>query len=118
MLRVRSHRSDCARSLGASERTPAQPTTRRRTAHPMRKTPTTAMRCPWRITEHPPSLYMRLLLRTPRSMPHDEARRISTEAYSPKCLEGEFSEVREQVDLLNPFLMSTIKEGTTLREAP
>jgi hypothetical protein len=29
-----------------------------------------------------------------------------------------FSEVREQEDLLKPFLMSTIKEGTTLREAP
>jgi hypothetical protein len=37
--------------------------------------------------------------------------------YPAECLEGKFSEVREQVDLLNPFLMSTIKEGTTLREA-
>src|SRR5215212_3433961 len=33
-------------SCGASERVPAQLTTRRRTAHPIRKGPTTAMRCP------------------------------------------------------------------------
>src|SRR5215207_10601634 len=36
---------------------PAQPTTRRRTAHPIRKVPTTAMRCPRRTTTaHPLSL--------------------------------------------------------------
>jgi hypothetical protein len=36
------------------------------------------------------------LLQTPRSMPHNEPWRISTEAYSPKCVELEFSEVRMQ----------------------
>jgi hypothetical protein len=41
----------------------------------------------------PPSLGMCPLLLAPPSMPHDEAWRISTEAYSPKCVEGFFSEV-------------------------
>src|SRR5918994_4114587 len=44
------------------------------------------MRCAWRITAHPLGcMYPHLL--TPRSMPHAEARRISTEPYSPECLE-------------------------------
>jgi hypothetical protein len=34
-------------------------------------------------------------LPTPWSMPHAEARRISTEAYSPKCRERAFSELRD-----------------------
>src|SRR5215208_1203074 len=33
------------------------------------------------------------LLLAPRSMPHKEPWRISTQAYSPNCLEGVFSEV-------------------------
>src|SRR5829696_401056 len=41
--------------LEDSELVPAQPTIRRRTAHPSRKVPTTAMRCTWRTTAHPPS---------------------------------------------------------------
>jgi hypothetical protein len=80
--------SVCPCPLGDSERVPAQPITIRRTAHPIRKAPTRAMRCLWRTTTHPPSLCRCPPLLTPRSMPHDEARRISTEAYSPKCLEG------------------------------
>src|SRR5215203_760908 len=42
-------------SFEASELVPAQPTTRRRTAHPITKALTTAMRCPRRTTAHPPS---------------------------------------------------------------
>jgi hypothetical protein len=30
----------------------------------------------------------------PRSMPHNEAWRISTQAYSPECVEDGFSELR------------------------
>src|SRR5829696_3862987 len=37
---------------------------------------------------------MCFLLQAPRSMPHYGVRRISTEAYSPKCEEGLFAEVR------------------------
>src|SRR5215218_8571658 len=81
--------------LEVSERVAAQPTTRR-TAHPIRKVPTTAMRCPRRTTAHPPSLCMHPLLLTSRSMPHNEPWCISTEAYSPECVESEFSEVRLQ----------------------
>src|SRR5215207_8832081 len=66
--------------LEDSERVPAQPTIRTRTAHPIRKVHTTAMRCAWRITAHPPSLGMCLLLLAPRSMPHNEPWRISQEA--------------------------------------
>src|SRR5215208_3915210 len=36
---------------------------------------------------------MHPLLLAPPSMPHDEPWRISTEAYSPECVEGEFSEL-------------------------
>src|SRR5215212_3675464 len=43
-------------SLRACECTPAQPPTRRRTAHPNRKVPTTAMKRLWRITAHPLAL--------------------------------------------------------------
>src|SRR5215216_6547316 len=74
MVRVPSHRasSDVASgkrpctclvasvrpcSFGASERTPAQLATRRK-AHPISKSPTTAMRYPWRTTEAPPSLHV------------------------------------------------------------
>src|SRR5829696_1948899 len=88
IFRVPSHRpssSDsvalgelpCSFLLEVSELVPAQPTTRRRTAHPIRKVPTTGMRCPRRITAHPPSLCMGPLLLAPRSMPHQEAWRIS-----------------------------------------
>src|SRR5215204_663292 len=80
-------------SCGASELVPAQPTIRRRTAHPIRKVPTTTMRCPWRTATHPPSLCLYSLLLASRSMPHNEPWRISTGAYSPKCVEGVFSEV-------------------------
>src|SRR5215207_5950564 len=92
MLRVPPHRasSDAVASVwtcssGASERPPAQPTTRR-TAHPIRKIPTTAMRCPWRTTAHPPSLGMHPLLLAPPSMPQGGVRRISQE--------GLFTQVR------------------------
>src|ERR671911_563153 len=59
-VRVPSHRasSDAVASVcpcsscGASERTPAQPTT----TTAIRKAPTTAMRCAWRITAHPLAL--------------------------------------------------------------
>src|SRR5215212_2489367 len=34
------------------------------------------------------------LLLAPRSMPHNELWRISTEPYSPECVEEEFSELR------------------------
>ena len=47
--------SVCPCCLGLSERVAAQPTTNR-TAHPNRKAPTTAMKCLWRITEHPLAL--------------------------------------------------------------
>src|SRR5215212_11367553 len=87
MLRVPWHRASsedvawgelpCSFLLEVSELVPAQPTTRRRTAHPIRKVPTTGMRCPRRITAHPPSLCMGPLLLAPRSMPHQEAWRIS-----------------------------------------
>src|SRR5215216_3747810 len=59
MVRVPSHRAslDAVASgervcsfLEVSERTPAQPTPRRRTVHPIRKATTTAMRCAWRTT--------------------------------------------------------------------
>ena len=70
----------CSFLLEVSELVPEQPTIRRRTKHPIRKVTTTAMRCLWRITAHPPSLGMCPLLLAPRSMPHDEALRISQEA--------------------------------------
>jgi hypothetical protein len=54
--------SVCPCSFGASERVPAQPATRRRTAHPIRKVTTTAMRRLWRTTAHSPSLCMYPLL--------------------------------------------------------
>src|SRR5215213_490422 len=76
-----------------SELVPEQPTPRRRTAHPIRKIPTKAISCPWRTTAPSPSLGMCLLLLAPRSMPHQEPWRISTQAYSPKCVEGEFCEL-------------------------
>src|SRR5215218_10420092 len=53
MVRVPSHRSECVCSCGASERPPEQPTTRR-TAHPIKKAPMTALRYPWRTTAHCP----------------------------------------------------------------
>src|SRR4028118_2350110 len=65
----------------------------RRTAHPIRKATTKAMLRPWRTTAPSPSLGMCLLLLAPPSMPHNEARRISTQAYSPNLVELEFSEV-------------------------
>src|SRR5215217_6203322 len=68
----------------------------RRKAHPIRKAPTKAISCPWRTTAHPPSLRMHPLLLTSRSMPHNEALRISTEPYSADCVEYEFSEVRQE----------------------
>jgi hypothetical protein len=63
--------------LVVPERTPEQPTTRRRRAHPIRKATTTAMLRPWRSTAPSPSLCMCLLLLAPRSMPHDEPWRTS-----------------------------------------
>src|SRR5215204_2323219 len=42
--------------LKVTELVPAQPTPRRSTAKPIRKVPTTATRCLWRTTAHPPSL--------------------------------------------------------------
>src|SRR5215217_144973 len=106
MLRVPPHRASsdsvalgelpCSFLLEDSERVPAQPTTRRRAAHPIRQVPTTAISCPWRTTAHPPSLRMHPLLLTSRSMPHNEALRISTEPYSADCVEYEFSEVRQE----------------------
>jgi hypothetical protein len=36
------------------------------------------------------------LLLAPISMPHNEPWRISTEAYSPECVEGKFSEVSQE----------------------
>src|SRR5215208_1663357 len=84
----------CSFFLELSELVPAQPTTRRRTAHPIRKVLITAMKRPWRTTAHPPSLGMCPLLLAPRSMPHNGPWRISTQAYSPECVEYEFSEVR------------------------
>src|SRR5215217_9051514 len=66
----------CFSSCEDSALTPDPPITRRRTAHPIRKAPTTAMRCPWRTTAHPPSLCMYPPLLTPHSVPHNEARRI------------------------------------------
>src|SRR5215217_5508172 len=80
--------------LEVSELVPAQPTTRRIAAHPIRKVPTTAMRRPWRTTTHPPSLGMCPLLLAPRSMPHNELWRISTQAYSAECVEYVFCELR------------------------
>src|SRR5215203_6401417 len=80
--------------LNVSELVPSQPTARRRKAHPIRKVNTTAMRCPRRTTTHPPSLCLYSLLLASRSMPHNEPWRISTEAYSPKCVEGLFCELR------------------------
>src|SRR5215216_3740692 len=71
MVRVPSHRdsSETASETAAlgegpcsffllevSEGVLEQPTASRRTAHPIRKVPTTAMRCPRRTTTHPPSL--------------------------------------------------------------
>src|SRR5215204_4411281 len=86
-VRVPSHRAsseavawgECVCSFcGASEPTPAQPTPRRSTAHPIREALTKAMRCPRRTTTHPPPLMCPLLL-APRSMPHYGVRRISQE---------------------------------------
>ena len=54
--------SVCPCSLGASERVPEQPTARRRTEHPIRKVPTTAMRRAWRTVAPSPSLCMCSLL--------------------------------------------------------
>jgi hypothetical protein len=102
MVRVPWHRAsweavalgECPCSfLEACACTPEAPATRK-TTHPIRKATTKAISCPWRITPHPPSLCMHPLLLAPPSMPHDELWRISTEAYSPKCVEGEFSEVQ------------------------
>src|SRR5215204_2562018 len=80
-------------SCGASELGPAQLTPRRRKAHPSRKVTTKAMRCPRRTTAHPPPRMYSLLL-APRSMPHNQAWRISTQAYSPNLVEGVFCELR------------------------
>src|SRR5215204_3456395 len=81
--------------LEVSACTPEAPATRR-TAHPIKKVPTTAMRCPWRTTTPSPSLGMHPLLLAPPSMPHNEPWRISTLAYSPTFGEGVFSEVQMQ----------------------
>src|ERR671910_470949 len=48
-----------------------------------------AMRCPWLTTAQPPSLCMSLRLLAPRSMPHNQARRISTEAHAPSTKKGD-----------------------------
>src|SRR5829696_7387835 len=64
----------CSFLLEVSELVPAQPTARRRTAHPIRKATTKAMLRPWRTTAHPPSLCMCPLLLAPESMPHNEPR--------------------------------------------
>src|SRR5215217_4100906 len=67
---------ECVCSLcRASEPTPAQPTATRRTAHPIRKATTTAVRRPWRTTTHLPSLHVSLATKTskhatPRSLAH------------------------------------------------
>src|SRR5215208_37502 len=98
VVRVPSHRASsldtvapgelpCSFLLEVSELVPEQPTASRRKAHPIRKAPTKAISCPWRTTAHPPSLCMHPLLLTSRSMPHNEPWCISTEAYSPKCVE-------------------------------
>src|SRR5215211_4329433 len=90
MLRVPPHRASsseavawgelpCSSFLELSELVPEQPTISRRKAHPIRKVPTKAISCPWRTTAHPPSLRMHPLLLTSRSMPHNEALRISKE---------------------------------------
>src|SRR5215217_8384213 len=92
IFRVPWHRASSF--LEACACTPEAPTVRTAT-HPIRKATTKAMRCPRRTTTHPPPLMCPLLL-APRSMPHNEAHRISTEAYSPKCAEGVFSELRIQ----------------------
>src|SRR5215204_4530407 len=84
--------SVCPCCLGLSELVPEQPTTRRRTAHPIRKVPTKAMLRPWRTTTPSPSL---------RASPATSASKHATLRspallccpYSPKCVEGEFSEV-------------------------
>src|SRR5215213_9441829 len=52
---VASGELPCSFLLEGSEGVPAQPTTRRRKAPPIRMVPTTAMRCTWRTTAHPPS---------------------------------------------------------------
>ena len=43
-----------------------------------------------------PSLPSRSLRPRPRSMPYDEPWRTPTQAYSPECVEGRFSELRMQ----------------------
>src|SRR5215207_9114612 len=82
ILRVPSHRASSSDAVAwgelpcsffeVSERVPEQPTPRRRTTHPIRKIPTTAMRCPRRTTIHPPSLCLYFLLLAPLSMPHNK----------------------------------------------
>jgi hypothetical protein len=42
----------------------------------------------------------------PRSMPHNEAWRISTQAYSPECVEDGFSELRPYGVLTAPFIVT------------
>ena len=51
---------------------------------------------------------MCLLLLAPQSMPHNELWRISTEAYSPKCLEDVFSEVRRRATIVRPPVLSQL----------
>src|SRR5918994_4542856 len=90
MVLVPSHRSSSF--LEACACTPEAPASRR-TAHPIRKVPTTAMRCPRRTTTHPPSLtcvpcYLRLEA-CHTTKPGAPLRK----AYSPKCVEGEFCEL-------------------------
>src|SRR5215212_3566591 len=69
VFRVPSHRDSsegvawgelpCSFLLAVSELVvPAQPTTRRRKAYPIRRVPTTAMRCTWRTTAPLPSLHL------------------------------------------------------------
>src|ERR671913_448109 len=93
MVRVPSHRASS--SLEACACTPEAPAIRT-TAHPLRKATTKTIACPWRTTTPSPSLRMHPLLLAPKSMPHNEPWRISTEAYSPECVEGVFSEVRNE----------------------
>src|SRR5215211_5928328 len=76
-------------SFEASELVPAQPTTRRRTTHSIRKA-TKAMLRPWRTTSPSPSRGMHPLLLSPPSIPHNKAWRIFTDAYSPECVEKLF----------------------------
>src|SRR5215210_6618242 len=87
--RVPSHRASSFLEVSAC--TPEAPAIRK-TAHPIRKA-TTAMVRPWRTTTPSPSLSMHPLLLAPPSVPQGGVQRISTEAYSPECVEGKFWEV-------------------------